>query len=73
MGTVAERNGQKTLKRGIVIGRALLALVGLISYPRLLFGSDRSDANARHLRKLNRFLARSTCFRERLSVRDVES
>lgn len=33
-----------TLKREVVVGAALLALVGLMSFPRLLFGSDQTRA-----------------------------
>ena len=32
------------VRRGVVIGGALLALVGLMSFPRLLFGSDQTRA-----------------------------
>lgn len=33
-----------TVSRGVMIGGAVIALVGLMSFPRLLFGSDQSRA-----------------------------
>ena len=35
------------VRRGVVIGSAILALVGLMSSPRLLFGSDQSQSPRR--------------------------
>ena len=36
------------VRRGVVIGSAVFALVGLMSSPRLLFGSDQSPREGNH-------------------------
>ena len=41
--TTDERSEEMMGRQGVLIGGAVIALVGLMSFPRLLFGSDQSE------------------------------